>query len=285
MWSVRLRLRELSEDRNAADSREGDVWVTTWQTVATRIKDRRNVHKPGEQNLTVEELLEGLRVQGLRVGVVIDEAHHGFFGKTRSGAEGGAATQAMEFFRRSLQPEYTVLITATPDDADIAHFQKDLKLANLNRVSISRHEPVEEGLIKEGIKCVAYLAPEEQRALVDFEGTALRDGAALHRQVREEIKKLGVNLTPLMLVQVDSTAGVERAKTRLVREGFAAEIQDANRVARQRGDGGGLRATVHSLVARNFAGAGGEGEGADADAGSIHAPIGTRLYQCGDGAG
>ena len=211
-----LRLRELNEDRNAADSREGDVWVTTWQTVATRIKDRRNVHKPGEQNLTVEELLEGLRAQGLRVGVVIDEAHHGFFGK-------GTATQAMEFFRRSLQPEYTVLITATPDDADIAHFQKDLKLANLNRVSISRHEPVEEGLIKEGIKCVAYLAPEAQRALVDFEGTALRDGAALHRQVREEIRKLGVNLTPLMLVQVDSTAGVERAKTRLVREGFTAE--------------------------------------------------------------
>ncbi len=55
-----LRLRELSEDRNASDSRSGDVWVTTWQTVATRVKDRRNVHKPGEQNLTVEELIAGL---------------------------------------------------------------------------------------------------------------------------------------------------------------------------------------------------------------------------------
>ncbi len=211
-----LRLRELSEDRNAGDSRAGDVWVTTWQTVATRVKDRRNVHKPGEANLTVEELLEGVRAQGMRVGVVIDEAHHSFFGK-------GTATQAMEFYRRTLRPEYTVLVTATPDDGDVVRFQKQLGV-KLNRVTIGRGEPVEEGLIKEGIKCVAYLAPPEQAALVDFEATALREGAAMHRAVKAELKKLGVALTPLMLVQVDSTKdSVERAKERLLALGFTEE--------------------------------------------------------------
>ena len=219
-----LRLRELSEDRNAGDSRAGDVWVTTWQTVATRVRDRRNVHRPGEQNLTVEELLDGLRAQGLRVGVVIDEAHHGFFGKGRASAEGGAATQAMEFYRRTLRPEFTVLVTATPDDADVSRFEKEMGLAKLNRVTIWRNEPVEEGLIKEGIKCVAYLAPPEQAALVDFEATALREGAAMHRAVKAELKKLGVQLVPLMLVQVDSSAGsVERARERLVALGFTDE--------------------------------------------------------------
>ena len=213
-----LRLRELSEDRNAADSREGDVWVTTWQTVATKVKDRRNVHRPGEQNLTVEELLEGVRARGLRVGVVVDEAHHGFF------TRGGAETQAMKFYREMLRPEYTVLITATPDDAHIALFQRDLGLARLNPLRISRREPVDEGLIKEGIQCVAFVAAEEQRALVDFEGTALREGAALHRRVKAELAALGVQLVPLMLVQVDSTAGsVERAKERLLSEGFTEE--------------------------------------------------------------
>lgn len=211
-----LRLRELSEDRNAGDSRTGDVWVTTWQTVATRVKDRRNVHKPGEANLTVEELLDGMRARGLRVGVVIDEAHHGFFGK-------GTATQAMEFYRRTLRPEYTVLVTATPDDADVVRFEKELGV-KLNRVTIGRDEPVEEGLIKEGIKCVAYLAPPEQAALVDFEATALREGAAMHRAVKAELKKLGVPLVPLMLVQVDSSAGsVERARERLTSLGFTDE--------------------------------------------------------------
>jgi hypothetical protein len=201
-----LRLRELSEDRNAGDSRGGDVWVTTWQTVATRVRDRRNVHRPGEQNLTVEELIAGLRAQGLRIGVVVDEAHHGFFGK-------GTGTQAMEFFRHALRPEYTVLVTATPDDADVKRFESELGLAKLNRVTIGRNEPVEEGLIKEGIKCVAYLAAEDQKALVDFEATALREGVAMHRAVKAELKKLGVALTPLLLVQVDSSAGsVERAR-------------------------------------------------------------------------
>jgi type III restriction enzyme len=60
-----------------------------------------------------------LRRKKLRIGVVVDEAHHGFFGA-------GTETQAMRFFRESLQPEYTVLVTATPDDADIERFQKSL---------------------------------------------------------------------------------------------------------------------------------------------------------------
>jgi superfamily II DNA or RNA helicase len=209
-----LRLRELSEDRQAADSRTGDVFVTTWQTVATKVKDSRNVHRPGESNLTIEELIAALRQKKLRIGVVVDEAHHGFFGA-------GTETQAMKFFRETLQPEYTVLVTATPDDADIAKFEKSLGLSKLNRTTINRQEPVDEGLIKEGIKCIAYFAPAGQEKLVDYEDVALREGAALHRRWKAELKKLGVDLTPLMLVQVDSKdKSVERAKERLLALGF-----------------------------------------------------------------
>jgi len=209
-----LRLRDLAEDRQAADSRSGDVFVTTWQTVATKVKDSRNVHRPGEQNLTIEELIAALRQKKLRIGVVVDEAHHGFFGV-------GTETQAMRFFRETLQPEYTVLVTATPDDADIAKFEKSLGLSKLNRTTINRQEPVDEGLIKEGIKCIAYFAPAGQEKLVDYEDVALREGAALHRRWKAELKKLGVDLTPLMLVQVDSKdKSVERAKERLLALGF-----------------------------------------------------------------
>jgi hypothetical protein len=120
-----------------------------------------------------------------------------------------------------LQPEYTVLVTATPDDADIERFQKSLGLTRLNRITISRREPVDEGLIKEGIKCVAYFASPGQEALVDYEDIALRDGVALHKKLKEELKKLRVELTPLMLVQVDSKdKSVERAKEKLLALGF-----------------------------------------------------------------
>lgn len=209
-----LRLRELAEDRQSADSRTGDVFVTTWQTVATRVKDSRNVHRPGEQNLTIEQLVAALRQRRLRIGVVVDEAHHGFFGVSTE-------TQAMRFFREVLQPEYTVLVTATPDDADIERFKESLGIRQLNRITISRREPVEEGLIKEGIKCVAYFAPPNQEALVDYEEVALRDGVALHNKLKEELKKTGVDLTPLMLVQVDSKdRSIERAKEKLLALGF-----------------------------------------------------------------
>jgi hypothetical protein len=127
----------------------------------------------------------------------------------------------MKFFRETLQPEYTVLVTATPDDADITKFEKSLGLSKLNRTTINRQEPVDEGLIKEGIKCVAYFAPPGQETLVDYEDVALREGVALHRKWKAELKKLGVDLTPLMLVQVDSKdKSVERAKERLLALGF-----------------------------------------------------------------
>jgi type III restriction enzyme len=92
-----LRLRELADDRSVEDSATGDVFVTTWQTVATRVLDRRNVRKD----------TESLRIRwtcwrrscgcgGFRIGVVVDEAHHSFHGQTQAG----------EFFRLVLAPEY-----------------------------------------------------------------------------------------------------------------------------------------------------------------------------------
>jgi len=67
-----LRLRTLSEDRVAAGTRSGDVFVTTWQLVATRVKDRRSVRQTGEINASVDDLISALREQGLRIGVVVD---------------------------------------------------------------------------------------------------------------------------------------------------------------------------------------------------------------------
>jgi len=206
-----LRLRTLAEDRMPGGSRRGDVFVTTWQTVATRVKDKRNVRRSGEQNPSVDELIAELRSLGLRIGVIVDEAHHSFHGET----------QASEFFRNVLQPEYTILITATPDDADLADLQKRAQLGELNRITISRADAVRDGLVKEGIKCVAWKADEEREALIDFEMTALAEGRRLHQMLKAALAEHQISLTPLMLVQVNSTAkSVERAKEKLLKLGF-----------------------------------------------------------------
>jgi type III restriction enzyme len=206
-----LRLRELQDDRDVGSSRRGDVFVTTWQTVATRVTDRRNVRKEGELAPSIDLLVQGLRDKKLRIGVVVDEAHHGFHGDTL----------AAKFFREVLDPEYAILITATPDDADLEDFEKKIGVAELKRTSISRYDVVESGLIKRGVKCIAYLAEADKQVLVDFEQTALRDGTACHRKIKQTIADAGYSLVPLMLVQVDQGEdSVDRAVEELKALGF-----------------------------------------------------------------
>ncbi len=214
-----LRLRDLADDRDSAACRRGDVFVTTWQTVATRVKDRRNVRKDGELTPSIDVLIERLRAQRLRIGVVVDEAHHGFHGDT----------QAAKFFHDILSPEYTILVTATPDDTDIKEFEGKMGIAELQRISVSRQDAVDIGLIKVGVKCAAYMVDADKRQLVDLEGTALRDGVAAHRRIQRYLKESGVPLTPLLLVQVDSKddekegkteQSVRRVKERLLELGF-----------------------------------------------------------------
>ncbi|MEI7946606.1 MAG: DEAD/DEAH box helicase family protein [bacterium] len=209
-----LRLRELTDDRAVAGSRRGDVFITTWQTVATRVKDKRNVRKESDNNPSVDTLIEALRDQGLRIGVVVDEAHHGF----------GKDTLAAKFFREVLKPEYTILITATPDDTDVKDFEKALEIAELQRIRVSRTDAVDAGLIKSGVKCAAYFVEPEKRSLVDLQGTALRDGVAAHRGLKKLLSDIKVPLVPLLLVQADSTEkSVDALKDKLIRLGFTAE--------------------------------------------------------------
>jgi type III restriction enzyme len=225
-----LRLRELADDRATDMSRQGDVFVTTWQTVATRVKDKRNVRKEGETNPSIDTLIEQLRTQGFRIGVVVDEAHHGF----------GEGTQAAKFFKEVLKPEYTVLITATPDDADVKAFEDAMGIAELHRIRVSREDAMEAGLIKKGVKCAAYFVEPEKKALVDLQGTALRDGVAAHNKLKQTLADMKVPLVPLLLVQADSEdKSVEKLKARLLRMGFkdeqiathTAEEPDANLLA------------------------------------------------------
>ena len=206
-----LRLRELSDDRSPDLSKTGDVFITTWQAVATRLKDKRNVRKDGDSNPSIDKLIESLRAQGLRIGVVVDEAHHGF----------GEGTQAAQFFHDILKPEYTILITATPDDADIKAFEKALGIEELQRIRVSRADAVNEGLIKMGVKCAAYFVDPAQRALVDLERTALRDGVAAHRKLKKLLSESAKPFVPLLLVQAgDGKNSIEKLKERLLALGF-----------------------------------------------------------------
>lgn len=208
-----LRLRDLQTDRAAEGSRGGDVFVTTWQAVATRTKDKRNVRKDGDENPSMDGLIAGLRAMGLRIGAVVDEAHHGFH----------TETLAARFFAEVLRPDYTMLVTATPDDREVARFREDMGIAGLQRIRVSREDAREAGLIKDGIKCAAYFVAPEKAGLADLPGTALRDAVATHRQIKRTLAEGGLSLVPLLLVQAKDQKSVAALREKIVAMGFAPE--------------------------------------------------------------
>ena len=138
--------------------------------------------------------------------MVVDEAHHGF----------SRAAEAVRFYRETMRPDFTLMITATPDDQDVEKFKQAAGIGYLHRICVSRKEAVDAGLIKDGIKSIAYLAADDQKALVDFAATALADGWGMHGVIKQGLQAAGISLVPLMLVQVaNSSAAVDEARTRL----------------------------------------------------------------------
>jgi superfamily II DNA or RNA helicase len=209
-----LRVRDLLFERVTASARSGDVFMTTWASVAAANHESRIVRKSGDMSLSLDEYIRELREEGFRIGVVVDEAHHGF---TR-------ATEAVRFYRDVMRPDFTLLITATPDDQDVDTFKAATGIVDLHRVSVSRHDAVEAALIKDGIKSIAYIAPDDQRALLDFALTAIVDAWQMHCAIKAKLADAGIRLIPLMLVQVgNSDTAVDEAKSRLIEAGVPSD--------------------------------------------------------------
>lgn len=190
-----LKIRDLACDRKTYSAASGDVFVTTWASVAARNAETRLLRKNGDLSLSLDEFIPELRDAGFRIGVVVDEAHHSFT----------KATETVNFYRDVMRPEFSLLITATPDDADVEKFKKAAGLAVIHRIQVSRQDAVNAGLIKEAVKSIAYLVPEDQENLVDLAATALEDGWRTHQAIKSQLAEAQVRLTPLLLVQVGNT--------------------------------------------------------------------------------
>ncbi len=213
-----LALLDLQADRQLDSVRGGGVFVVTWASLAARSADSRRARQTGDAGLAIDDLIALAREDGLRIGCVVDEAHHGF----------QRAAQARAFFSEVLKPDYALLMTATPRDADMPAFERATGYTvgePADWASVSRFDAVEAKLLKEGVRTVRFIARDGDTArLVDFEHLALRECTAMHRRIGDQLRAMGVALTPLMLAQVpDGKAAQEAARKHLVEElGFDA---------------------------------------------------------------
>ena len=204
-----IRLRDLATDRAVGGLRDGDVFVQTWAAVAANNKDARKVRRTREDGLSLDDMLVLLRESGVAVGVVIDEAHLNF------GASAGAAAK---FYLDALQPDFTLLATATPNDAKLEAFEDAAGVEVESRVIVARDRVVEAGLNKRGLM-LGYLRMNlGDEAFIDFEQATLTAGWTQHRQICERLSDKSIGLTPLMLVQVEDQASGGEDPVKRVRE-------------------------------------------------------------------
>ena len=192
-----LRVRDVAKDREPNGTRDGDVFIQTWATVAASNKDARKVRRTSEAALSFDDLIASWRDAGFFVGVVIDEAHLNF---------GASAKIAAGFYLDHIKPDFTILATATPSDEKLEAFERIAGIEVASRVVVPRAEVVEAGLNKVGLKLGVIRFREGDRDLIDHEQATLQAGWTQHCRVRARLKEHGLAVSPLMLVQVEDQA-------------------------------------------------------------------------------
>lgn len=210
-----LRVRDVAKDREPTNTRDGDVFIQTWATVAASNKDARKVRRTSEAALSFDDMIASLRDAGFFVGVVIDEAHLNF---------GASARVAAEFYLEHIRPDFTILATATPNDEKLDAFERTAGIEVASRVVVPRSEVVEAGLNKVGLKLGVIRFKDGDRDLIDHEQATLQAGWTQHCRVRTRLKERGLAVSPLMLVQVEDQAKgredpVKRVRDKLVEIG------------------------------------------------------------------
>ena len=206
-----LRVKDLSVERNLTTLHSGDIFVTTWQSVAVANTASRKVRQDTETMLSLDLLVDQAKALGFHIGAVIDESHHSFRGQT----------QAFDFFHDVLTPAVTILATATPRDHDVEDFTKRNGIKKLNRISVSRAQGVDAGLIKKGVKVAVFKTPQAgTKDLVNFERTAIQCGVATHKKLKGLLREMGQHITPLLLIQFNKDKDGEQIKEWLEGLGF-----------------------------------------------------------------
>lgn len=213
-----LRLRDVYLDREPSGTRDGDVFVQTWAAVAAQNKNARTVRRTKEDALSLDDFIAELRANGFFIGVVIDEAHLNF---------GASATAAAMFYLDVLQPDFTILATATPNDDKLEAFGEKAGIEVASRIVIDRGQVVEAGLNKRGLMLGILRFQDEDANIIDMEQATLTAAWIQHEAVCARLVERKIAVTPLLLVQVeDQQSGgedpVARVREKLEQAGIPA---------------------------------------------------------------
>ena len=197
----------LSRGRNQ-DTRAGMVLLSTAQGVA-RARDRNaGYNADGDDDTrTLAEFVARARVQGLNIGLVVDEAHIGLDKTTEFGK-----------FAHWLNADFLIMATATPKDERLLEFLQQAGKSAFESFAASRDEVVNARLNKRYIEAVVYDLRQSVQTVADLKRTVLRQAWKRSQRIKNQLQAAGVPLTPLLLVQVaNGDKTVEEAEHDLIK--------------------------------------------------------------------
>ena len=196
----------LSRGRNQ-DARAGMVLLSTAQGVARAIDRKTGYNSNADDDTrTLAEFVARAKVQGLSIGLVVDEAHIGLDKTTEFGK-----------FANWLNADFLIMATATPKDERLLEFLNAAGKSAYENFAASRDEVVNARLNKRYIEAVVYDLRQSVQTVADLKRTVLRQAWKRSQRIKRQLEQAGVKLTPLLLVQVaNGDKTVEEAEKDLI---------------------------------------------------------------------
>jgi type III restriction enzyme len=204
---------------------ENDILFLNWQKVVSRAAENKLLRRPVDDKMHkekgdyFEDIIDGTKKEGREIILIIDEAH------THKSTD--LAQEIIDY----IDPKVIIHITATPDIKDVAD---SATLGSF--IQVERAKVVDAGLIKEKI-LVQTEEDLKKQGGKDLDGVLLRLGMAKRLQIKAELKALGKEINPLMLIQLPNDdklliAKGDKTKEQIVSDFLAAQGVKVNQIAR-----------------------------------------------------
>lgn len=180
---------------------KNDILFLNWQKLVSRKAENKKLRRPEDENRRkecgnyFEDLVEATHAAGREIVLVIDESHlH-------------VSAAAERDVIKPLAPRVVLHVSATPKEESAA---ETLPLG-YEFVEVKREDVVSAGLIKEEI--VSQTTDEMSAAGGRDLDKALLDFAIEKKEtLKAEWRRLGLNINPLVLIQLPSDDAVQRAQ-------------------------------------------------------------------------
>lgn len=197
----------LSHGRNQ-EVAAGQVLISTVQGVAKAQARTQGYNGDADDDTrTIAEFIARARAKGLRIGLVVDEAHIALDKTTEFGK-----------FAQWLSPDFMIMATATPKDQRLAEFLSNAGKSEFESFAVSRDAVVKARLNKKYIEAIVYDLRESIQSVADLQRTVIRQAWLRNQKLKRDLAAAGVTLTPLLLVQVaNGPKTVEDAEQELIR--------------------------------------------------------------------